>query len=104
MKRFILTISTLGMALQPGMALAIGLEDFDFSAMAFYMIINLVATAGMFAVGIILLGLAYDRFRPWIDVSEKQRPDHQEHLSRKPHLNPQRNVDEETQEQQQDAC
>lgn len=103
MKRFVLVSSTLGLALQPGMALAIGLEDFDFSGMAFYMIINLVATAGLFAVGVILLGLAYDRFRPWIDDNKEQLPDSKGETSRRPHLNPQRSLDEDFQEQRRDA-
>jgi hypothetical protein len=43
---------------------------------------NFLITLGLFAVGIVVVGLFYDHFRPWFKHHRNQRRDHKRLASR----------------------
>jgi hypothetical protein len=74
--------SALGLVQHPAPNDSAGAEKLDFTVLAFFMTANFLITLGLFAVGIVVVGLFYDHFRPWFKHHRNQRRDHKRLASR----------------------
>lgn len=66
-------ISWLGGLLQPLPVLASGGERLDYWTLSLFMTVNFLLTAGLFGLGVIVIGLFYNRFKPWMQNRSLQR-------------------------------
>jgi hypothetical protein len=73
MEHATLKTSALGLTLRPLPVQGAAADQLDFKALAFFMTANLLVTIGLFAVGIVIIGLFYERFRPWLLRNRKLR-------------------------------
>jgi len=66
-------LSTLpSLFLLPVPALAATTGSLDFWTLGVFLTANFLITAGLFGLGIVLIGLFYDRFKPWL-MNRRQR-------------------------------
>lgn len=69
-------ITWLGSLLQPLPVLASGGNALDYWTLGLFMTVNFLITAGLFVIGVIVIGLFYDRFKPWLQNRSAQRAHH----------------------------
>jgi membrane protein DedA with SNARE-associated domain len=87
MKPYIL--STLpSLLLLPVSALAATTGSLDFWTLGVFLTANFLITAGLFGLGILLIGLFYDRFKPWLLKRREQRRARQRKFPHPPHVKP----------------
>lgn len=63
--------------LLPVPALAASTGSLDYWTLSVFMTVNFLLTAGLFALGILLIGLFHDHLKPWLKDRRKQRRERQ---------------------------
>jgi len=62
----------LSLLLLPFPALAASTGSVDYWTLSVFMTINFLLTAGLFGLGILLIGLFHDHLKPWLKDRRKQ--------------------------------